>query len=115
MSAVLKMQIAKFGGRLQEFSETPTATTTSQPLIKADGERVQLTVINNSATVVWARFGNPGAAGLGLRLAANGGGFTIDFLEDPNLISMAIYFIVASGTAALDVFGSRRFDAGEGA
>jgi hypothetical protein len=108
MTALSRLALERYGGRLQEFSLDLTATTVPQPLIQADGERVMLTIINSGTTVAWLRIGRPGAAGTGLRLPASGGGVTFDALEDPLVIGQAMYLVVAADTATIEAFGARR-------
>ena len=98
MSAISRIQEERFGGRLQPIRGVLTITTTPQPLIKADMERVSLTMVNTGTVQVWAHPNEPAAAGTGFRLAASGGGLSLDAIDDPDLVAETYYLVVASGT-----------------
>ena len=88
-------------------AELATATTTDAALLRANPNRIALTMVNLGVNPIFVRPGGVAAATAGIRLAPSGGNLTVTMEEDLVLAASAWRCITTGGNAAIYVLTGR--------
>lgn len=92
----------EIGGPTREQESFPTVQTTVGVFLNNNGDRVGLTVFNNSTNPVWIGVSSNVAINVGINLPAGGGGVSLTLRDDWTLIGHEWYAIAS--TAPVQIY-----------